>query len=55
MTLIFRFKQAMLHDEDSISQPKWHEDVNDWWRGQGVCTNGSWRKFQARKDIMSDD
>lgn len=26
---------AMLHDEESISQPKWYEDVNDWWRGQG--------------------
>jgi hypothetical protein len=25
----------MLHDEESISQPKWYEDVNDWWRGQG--------------------
>lgn len=46
---------SMLHDEESISQPKWYEDVNDWWRGQGVCTNGSWRKFQARKDVMLDD
>lgn len=46
---------SMLHDEDSISKPKWYEDVNDWWRGQGTCTNGSWRKFQARKDVMSDD
>jgi len=46
---------AMVHDEDSIGKPKWHEDVNDWWRGQGVCTNGSWRKFQARKDVMLDD
>lgn len=46
---------SMLHDEASISQPKWYEDVNEWWRGQGVCTNGSWRKFQARKDVMLDD
>lgn len=46
---------SMLHDEDSISQPKWYEDVNEWWRGQGVCTSGSWRKFQARKDVMLDD
>ncbi|KAL7034447.1 hypothetical protein ACKWTF_007968 [Chironomus riparius] len=46
---------SMLHDEESISQPKWYEDVNEWWRGQGVCTSSSWRKFQARKEVMSDD
>lgn len=47
---------AILHDEDSISKPKYYEDVNEWWRGQkGVCTNGSWRDFQARSDVISDD
>lgn len=46
---------SMLHDEESISKPKWYEDVNTWWRGSGVCTNGSWRNFQARKDTISDD
>lgn len=46
---------AMIHDEESISKPKWYEDVNDWWRGQGTCTLGSWRSYHARKDTMSDD
>lgn len=33
---IFRCRVcAMLHDEETLSQPKWYEDVNDWWRGQG--------------------
>ncbi len=21
-------------------------DINTWWRGQGTCINGSWKKFQ---------
>lgn len=46
---------ALLHDEESIGKPKWYEDVNEWWRGAGVCTNGSWRSFQARRDIINDD
>lgn len=46
---------SLLHDEQSLARPKWYEDVNEWWRGPGVCTNGSWRNFQARKDVMSDD
>jgi hypothetical protein len=29
---------AMLHDDYSIKhQSKWYEDINDWWRGPGVC------------------
>ncbi|XP_058058186.1 glycoprotein 3-alpha-L-fucosyltransferase A [Anopheles bellator] len=39
---------AMLHDEASFRKPKWYEDINDWWRGPGVCTNGSWRNYRAR-------
>lgn len=46
---------SMLHDDVAIAKSKWYEDVNDWWRGPGVCTNGSWRNFQARKDVMSYD
>ncbi|XP_053954102.1 glycoprotein 3-alpha-L-fucosyltransferase A [Anastrepha ludens] len=46
---------AALHDEDSLRKPRWYTDVNDWWRGAGVCTNGSWRNFKARKDVIRDD
>ncbi|EDS38396.1 glycoprotein 3-alpha-L-fucosyltransferase A [Culex quinquefasciatus] len=46
---------AMLHDESSFQKPKWYEDINDWWRGPGVCTNGSWRNFRARKDAISEE
>lgn len=28
---------AMLHDEEMISKPKWYNDINEWWRGKGVC------------------
>ncbi|XP_037822771.1 LOW QUALITY PROTEIN: glycoprotein 3-alpha-L-fucosyltransferase A-like [Lucilia sericata] len=46
---------SSLHDEESLRKPRWYTDVNDWWRGAGVCTNGSWRNFKARKDIITDD
>ncbi|GLH12276.1 Glycoprotein 3-alpha-L-fucosyltransferase A [Gryllus bimaculatus] len=32
---------AMLHDDFPV---KSYRDVNDWWRGPGTCTGGSWRK-----------
>lgn len=35
----------MLHDPKVQTEPFTYEDVNEWWRGQGVCINGSWRKF----------
>lgn len=44
---------AMLHDEAALEKPKWYPDINDWWRGKGVCTSNSWRI--GRHDIMSDD
>ncbi|XP_055696282.1 glycoprotein 3-alpha-L-fucosyltransferase A [Lutzomyia longipalpis] len=44
---------AMLHDEAAIAKPKWYPDINDWWRGKGVCTSNSWRI--GRHDVMSDD
>ncbi|XP_063976771.1 glycoprotein 3-alpha-L-fucosyltransferase A isoform X1 [Diachasmimorpha longicaudata] len=31
---------AMLHDPRS---PKYYKDVNEWWRGDDVCTQNSWR------------
>ncbi|XP_055905668.1 glycoprotein 3-alpha-L-fucosyltransferase A [Eupeodes corollae] len=46
---------ATLHDEEGLKKPRWYPDINDWWRGAGVCTNGSWRNFKARKDIITDD
>lgn len=46
---------SMLHDDEAVAKTKWYEDVNKWWRRPGVCTNSSWRYFQARKDVMSYD
>lgn len=48
---------AVLHDEEFIRRPGrcMISDINEWWRAPGVCTNGSWRKEMARKEIMSDD
>ncbi|XP_008179943.1 glycoprotein 3-alpha-L-fucosyltransferase A isoform X3 [Acyrthosiphon pisum] len=35
---------AMLHDDDAPA--KHYRNVNDWWRGQGVCNNAMpWRRF----------
>ena len=36
----------MLHDPKVQTEPFSYPDVNEWWRGKGVCINGSWRKFQ---------
>ncbi|XP_066999052.2 glycoprotein 3-alpha-L-fucosyltransferase A [Anabrus simplex] len=33
---------AMLHDDFPL---KSYRDINDWWRGPGTCTSGSWRKM----------
>uniref|UniRef100_A0A336LTI5 Fucosyltransferase n=1 Tax=Culicoides sonorensis TaxID=179676 RepID=A0A336LTI5_CULSO len=48
---------AMLHDDEFIKKPGkcMIPDINEWWRAPGVCTNGSWRKEMARKEIMGDD
>ncbi|EDW79458.2 uncharacterized protein Dwil_GK20401 [Drosophila willistoni] len=48
---------STLHNEEQFSKSKshWYTDLNDWWRGVGVCTTGSWRNFKARKDVISDD
>ncbi|KAH8242317.1 hypothetical protein KR032_000342 [Drosophila birchii] len=46
---------ATLHNEEQLRKPRWYSDLNDWWRGAGVCTTGSWRNFKARKDVISDD
>lgn len=35
---------AMLHDE---RPPKFYKDVNEWWRGDGVCTTTSWREHDS--------
>lgn len=34
---------AMLH---APITPRHYEDVNDWWRGAGICTNKSWRNAE---------
>lgn len=35
---------AMLH---APSSPRHYEDVNEWWRGRGVCTAKSWRNSDS--------
>ncbi|KAJ8673912.1 hypothetical protein QAD02_005174 [Eretmocerus hayati] len=39
---------AMLHDDQR--QPKHYDDVNEWWRGEGVCAANSWREFEHLRD-----
>lgn len=34
---------AMLHDNVTMSTPKWYSDINAWWHAPGVCTTGLWR------------
>lgn len=46
---------AMLHNDEMLKKPKWYNDINEWWRGKGICTNGSWRKLRARSDVIPDD
>ncbi|XP_043519704.1 glycoprotein 3-alpha-L-fucosyltransferase A isoform X4 [Frieseomelitta varia] len=35
---------AMLHDD---RPPKFYKDVNEWWRGDGICTTASWREHDS--------
>lgn len=37
---------ALLHDD---FPNKHYRDVNEWWRGQGTCITGSWRKRKEQK------
>ncbi|XP_017762673.1 PREDICTED: glycoprotein 3-alpha-L-fucosyltransferase A isoform X2 [Eufriesea mexicana] len=37
---------AMLHDE---RPPKFYKDINEWWRGDGVCTTTSWREHDSAR------
>ncbi|KAI9586280.1 hypothetical protein GQX74_002127 [Glossina fuscipes] len=30
---------ALLHDEDSLRNPRWYTDFTDWWNGADVCRN----------------
>lgn len=46
---------AMLHDEGELEKPRSYVDINEWWRGPGTCTNGSWRNYKARNEVMPDD
>jgi len=36
---------ALLHDSKDRGTGGHYEDLNEWWRGQGSCINGSWRKL----------
>ena len=36
---------SLLHDPKWERSPYHIEDANDWWRGEGTCISGSWRKF----------
>jgi len=43
---------SMLHDPKVQTEPFSYPDINEWWRGKGVCINGNWRKFQ--KSLEAD-
>jgi hypothetical protein len=46
----------MLHDPTIQTRPaetNHFSDINAWWRAQGTCINGSWRKFQKAVDKSS--
>lgn len=46
---------AMLHDDYAMSITHWYKDINDWWRGPGVCnTGGYWRDFDINNCTMTD-
>lgn len=32
---------ALLHDEDSLRNPRWYPNFSDWWNGPGICTPGT--------------
>ena len=37
---------ALLHDPTLADRiPGGYDDINAWWRSQGTCINGSWRKY----------
>lgn len=39
---------ALLHDpKERIEDSRSYKDINSWWRGEGTCIKGSWKKFQA--------
>ncbi|KAK0086738.1 hypothetical protein PV325_002654 [Microctonus aethiopoides] len=39
---------AMLHDE---RPPKYYNDVNEWWRGDNICTQNSWRENEEENGL----
>lgn len=40
---------AMLHDNRA---PKYYKDLNEWWRGDGVCVANSWREYDASENDL---
>ncbi|XP_055304008.1 glycoprotein 3-alpha-L-fucosyltransferase A-like [Sitodiplosis mosellana] len=44
---------ARLHDDRIMSTPSWYTDINEWWRGPGVCTTGSWRDVDISKNFSN--
>ena len=47
---------ALLHDPTLPDRVGGYDDINAWWRSQGTCINGSWRKYAAalEKKATSD-
>lgn len=43
---------AMIHDDELLSHPQWYENINDWWRGPGICTTGSWRNHNRTQNAV---
>lgn len=44
---------ALLHDEHATSIGHWYKNINDWWRGPGICTKGFWRDFDIKNSTMT--
>lgn len=39
---------ALLHDPKVRSvENSYYSDINNWWRGDGTCVNGSWKRHKA--------
>lgn len=35
---------ALLNDKQTIGNPHWYANINDWWNADGICIKGSWRE-----------
>merc|ERR1719461_2808665 len=42
---------ALLHDpRERVEENRSYKDINQWWRSEGTCIKGSWKKLKAAKE-----